>query len=90
MVRHNAIAAEMADTGNPASYVSIEIYDGTNFVTLRKVVGAAPSIYWDGPPILDTGRTVGALLLSMVRIMFYNAGTAAVAAKYAFQVEKLA
>jgi hypothetical protein len=90
MVRHNVIAAEMPDTGNASSYVAIELYDGTNSVTLKKVTGTAPSIYWDGPPIIDKGYISAGLRSSSVRVALRNAGTAAVNAKVAFQVEKLA
>jgi hypothetical protein len=90
MIRHNAIAAEMPDTGNAASYIAIELYDGTTAVTLKKVTGAAPSIYWDGSPIIDTGRMILTTRVSLLRVTFYNAGTSTVTAKFAFQAEKLA
>jgi len=90
MIRHCLIAAEMPDTGNSASYAAIVFFDGTRTVTLKKVTGAAPSVVWDGAPIIDTGFSYMGHLCAYISVEFYNAGTATVTAKYVYQFEKLA
>jgi outer membrane protein assembly factor BamB len=90
LIRHNVLAAEMADTGNASSYIALEVNDGTSYVELKRATGAAPKLYWDGPPIIDNGRLLLTTRLSTVQFRLYNAGASAVTYKLAYQFEKLA
>jgi outer membrane protein assembly factor BamB len=90
LIRHNVLAGEMEDTGNASSYIALQVNDGTNIVELKRVTGTAPKLYWEGPPIIDSGRLVAGQLITTVQLTAYNAGTAAKAVKFAWQFEKLA
>jgi len=83
------MAVQIAETGDAASYVAVEYYDGTNFVEIKRNTGTEPKLEWNGAPHLDRGYVSGANLISRFRFKYYNAGVAAKAQKEMWNFEKV-